>query len=197
MTSDKLPNSINTTCDNNLGVKISTPAAALHVGGDAIVEEQLRVKDYVSSAGLRVSRYATGPFTTTPSMNRFADIDETRTNYQYCSNLGAYCSNAIDHLASTVRVKTEIPDVSKFVSTEQVVDIIENTVNKIIENKLRAYVTIDEAVERFVSQGLMKCYPTTAQIQGAFVRKTQLTNYVTYEDLTNVGLNLKDLRQER
>jgi hypothetical protein len=59
------------------------PVAALHVGGDAIVEEQLRVKDYVSSAGLRVSRYATGPFTT------FANIDETHSSFQYCSNAGA------------------------------------------------------------------------------------------------------------
>jgi hypothetical protein len=167
------------------------PVAALHVGGDAIVEEQLRVKDYVSSAGLRVSRYASGPFTTTPTMSRFADIDETRSSFQYCSNMGAWCSNAIGGIINEKKI--EVPDVSSFVTRQQVVDIFKDLVEEAIDKRLKAYLSLEEASERFVTPSSLKCYPTNAQVHGAFVRKQALSEYVTHDELAKVGLDLRGL----
>ena len=181
---------VSSTYNSNVGIKVGNPAATLHVGGDAIVEEQLRVKNYVSSSGLRVSTYAAGPFTSTPCVSRFADVDETRMSLEHSCNLANWCSNAVGDLAAR-QGQVRIPDMSQYVKKEDVDALVKGLVKDIMAEQANDFITIEEADDRYVHEAALKCYPTVAQVHGAFVKKPALSNYVTHEELAKVGLDLR------
>lgn len=187
---DLVKNAVSSACSSNLGIRVNAPAATLHVGGDAIVEEQLRVKNYVSSSGLRISPYACGPYTTTPSITRFADVDDTKVGLELNRNLGTWCSNAI----SDVRVQQnnmQIPDLSLYVTRDEVDAIVKSAVAKALAEKTNDFITTEDADERYVHESTLKLYPTIVQLQGAFARKAALSNYATHEELARIGLDLR------
>jgi hypothetical protein len=180
--------------DGKVGIGLSCPTSTLHVHGDVRIEDDLKVRNHVcTSRGLRISSDAVADGVAdraaTVAQSRFAyESAETVLRLDALAAAIAWCSNAIASLAASsdgatladVRkaqsdakryAKGQVESLSNWVSAECLRVAVEEAQKATAELR-EASLSAEEADVMYVRKGVLSLYPTIAQANATFLRKT-------------------------
>jgi hypothetical protein len=178
------------------GIGVALPTSMLHVCGDVRVEDDLKVRNHVSTTrGLRISAYGEGrwcdgdapsPSLAVASAREFTS-SETAQRLDALAATLAWCSNAVSALASSpaltqADVRKSHAEAKRYAKGQ--VEALSNCarvavaeVSKAVQElqelrELRdSCMSAEEADVMYVRKSAMSQYPTIAQANAAFLRK--------------------------
>lgn len=173
---------------SNVGIGTASPTAKLHVGGNAAVEDELRVMQFATMAGLRVSRYTSGALNSNTPTTNFAPsnttnsrLNENSNTATYASNTAAWTSNNAAQLVDLVGVSnyvyTSIGNIDAFPSANYLsLDAASNAY--VLSNAQSNFVTYTAGDIRYAPSNVLSNYMQTSNLSAAYAPSNAMSNYV-------------------
>ncbi len=160
---------------SNVGIGTSAPAAKLHVGGNTAIDDELRVMQFATMAGLRVSRHTSGAYSSNVPATNFAPSNVTNSRLNDTSNTATYASNTATWTSNNAAPLAELVGISNYVYT---------SINNINAFPSANYLSLSDASNAYVLSNAQSNFVTYITGGATYALSNALSNYMLISNLS-------------
>lgn len=178
---------------SNVGIGTTAPAARLHVGGNTAIDDELRVMQFATMAGLRVSRHTSGAYSSNVPTTNFAPSNTTNNRLNDTSNTAAYASNTATWTSNSAAPLAELVGISNYVYTSinninafpsaNYLSLADASNAYVLSNAQSNFVTYTAGNAMYAPSNALSNYMQTSNLNAAYAPSNAMSNYV----LSNVA----------
>jgi hypothetical protein len=159
---------------SNVGIGTAFPDAKLHVGGNTAIDDELRVMQFATMAGLRVSRYTSGAYSSNVPATNFAPSNVTNSRLNDNSNKAGYASNTATWTSNNAAPLAQLVSVSNYVYT---------SINNINAFPSASYLSLAAASNAYVLSNAQSNFVTYTTGNAMYAPSNTLSNYMLTSSL--------------